>query len=304
MKTIAPVVSEEIYNYADDNTISRYGDDIDTVKILLEDATHEALDWFSCNEMQANPSKFQALVLGSNIDKTDLAFNIAGSEITPSKSVNLLGVEIDDKLDFSIHISKICKKAVQQLGALARLSKVLDRGTKMIIFNSFILSNFNYCPLVWHHCSLDSSKKMEKIQERGLRFVFNDSESSYNELLNKANKNLLYIERIKRLAVLTFKCKNQIGPASQHNIYATKDIPYNLRDTSKLTQPKANTSTYGLNSLKYSGAALWNTILPKEFKEISQSDNLKKLNIFQRLIKSWSGPSCTCGACNLCKISS
>ena len=145
---------------------------------------------------------------------------------------------------------------------------------------------------------------MEKIQERGLRFVFNDSESSYNELLNKANKNLLYIERIKRLAVLTFKCKNQIGPASLHNIYATKDIPYNLRDTSKLTQPKANTSTYGLNSLKYSGAALWNTILPKEFKEISQSDNLKKLNIFQRLIKSWSGPSCTCGVCNLCKISS
>ena len=156
-----------IYNYADDNTISRYGDDIDTVKILLEDATHEALDWFSCNEMQANPSKFQALVLGSNIDKTDLAFNIAGSEITPSKSVNLLGVEIDDKLDFSIHISKICKKAGQQLGALARLSKVLDRGTKMIIFNSFILSNFNYCPLVWHHCSLDSSKKNGKNTRTG-----------------------------------------------------------------------------------------------------------------------------------------
>merc|ERR1712121_378878 len=37
-----------IYNYADDNTISRYGDDIGTVKIILEDATHEALDWFSC----------------------------------------------------------------------------------------------------------------------------------------------------------------------------------------------------------------------------------------------------------------
>ena len=256
-----------LYNYADDNTISRHADNIDSVKSLLEDATHEALEWFTQNEMQANPSKFQALLLGTNVSSVNTSFNIKGSKIAPSNSVKLLGIEIDNKLNFSCHISKICKKAGQQLGALARLSKVLDQDTKMTIFNSFILSNFNYCPLVWHHCSLENSRKIEKIQERGLRFVYNDSTSTYFELLGRAQKNLLYIERLKKLAIFVFKCKHELGPVSLHNVYASKSVPYNFRDSSKLIQPNTNTTTFGLKSLKYTGAALWNNVLPKELKK-------------------------------------
>ena len=43
-----------------------------------------------------------------------------------------------------------------------------------IIFHSFVLSNFNFCPLSWHFCSEANTKKIEKIQERALRFVYND----------------------------------------------------------------------------------------------------------------------------------
>ena len=112
-----------LYNYADDNTISRYGETVSVVKRLLEDATKGALDWFSNNEMQANPSKFQALLLGRDTEKSSISFNVSGTNITPSTSVNLLGVEIDNKLNFSKHISKICSRAGQQLSALSRLSK-------------------------------------------------------------------------------------------------------------------------------------------------------------------------------------
>ena len=187
-----------LYNYADDNTISRHGQSVSVVKHLLEEATISALDWFESNEMQANPSKFQALLLGSDSKHLNTVFNLKGIDISPSASVNLLGIEIDNKLNFSLHISKICTKAGQQLSALARLSKILDHDTKMLVFNSFILSNFNYCPLVWHHCSIGDSRKMEKIQERGLRFVYNDSLSSYSELLIRADKKILYIERLKK----------------------------------------------------------------------------------------------------------
>ena len=224
-------------------------------------------------------------------------FNIKGAEIRPSISVKLLGIEIDNKLNFSKHISNICKKAGQQLSALARLSKFLDPDTKLIVFNSFVLSNFNYCPLVWHHCSIRDNRKMEKIQERGLRFVYNDSKSSYKELLSKANKNILYIERLKKLAVFVFRSKNEIGPASVHNMFVTKDLNYSLRDSSKCVQPKSNTTTFGLNSLTYSGAKLWNNELPKKFKEIND------FNVFKKLVKTWSGPSCRCGVCTGCRLS-
>ena len=164
-----------------------------------------------------------------------------------------------------------------------------------MIFNSFILSNFNYCPLVWHHCSIENSKKMEKLQERGLRFVYQDSKSSYTELLNKANKNMLYINRIKKIALLVFKCVNKIGPSSVHDLYTKKHFTSGLRDPNNIKQPIPNTTSYGLRNLQYSGASIWNK-MPKDLKETIE------FNTFKRLIKTWSGPLCNCGVCTQCKI--
>ena len=266
------------------------------VKTHLEDATNSALNWFSENEMQANPSKFQALLLGTKLKNSNISFNIGDTTITPSTYVNFLGIEIDKNLNFSDHISSICLKAGRQLGALARLAKIFDIDTKLIIFNSFILSHFNYCPLVWHHCSIGSSRKMEKIQERGLRFVYNDAKSSYTQLLTKANKKLLYINRLKKIAEFVYRCVNSEGPASVQDLYSVKNISYNLRDSSRTKQPKSSTITFGLNSLKYSGSSLWN-ILPVSLKESCD------VKVFKRLIKDWTGPSCSCRACTLCKLS-
>jgi hypothetical protein len=48
---------------------------------------------------------------------------------------------------------------------------------------TFILSNFNFCPLSWHFCSEANTNKIEKIQERALRFIYNDYNSTYESLL-------------------------------------------------------------------------------------------------------------------------
>ena len=108
---------------------------------------------------------------------------------------------------------------------------------------------------------------------------------------------MLFIDRLRKIAVFVYKCKNEIGPSLVHHMYSTKDISYNLRDKSKLVQPKTNTTTFGINSLKYSGAALWNNMLPANLKEIIDFKHFKKL------IKTWTGPSCSCGVCTICKLS-
>ena len=54
---------------------------------------------------------------------------------------------------------------------------------KTILVNSFIYSNFNYCPFVWHITSANSIRVIEKIQEPLLRFQFYDFYSTYEELL-------------------------------------------------------------------------------------------------------------------------
>lgn len=48
------------------------------------------------------------------------------------------------------------------------------------MYYSFEMSNLNYCPLTWHFSSETNVEKIEKIQERALRFIYDDYKSSYD----------------------------------------------------------------------------------------------------------------------------
>ena len=92
--------------------------------------------------------------------------------IKASPSVNLLGVQIDDQLNFSLHISNICRSAANQLNALIRLKRFLTFEVKKTLINSYFYSNFNYCLLVWMFSSAKSLNKVESLQKRALRFLY------------------------------------------------------------------------------------------------------------------------------------
>ncbi len=54
-----------------------------------------------------------------------------------------------------------------------RLSIIIGMEVKLSIYRDFILSNFNYCPVVWMLCGQGNVKKMERLQLKALHFVFN-----------------------------------------------------------------------------------------------------------------------------------
>ena len=140
--------------------------------------------------MIVSPEKFQAIIIdrkGRNNNPTEI--NIGGKKIYSESSVLLLGLEIDSKLNFDKHISKLGNKSAGQLNALNRLNRYLGFEEKKILINSFIYGNFNYCPLVWHFCSKNSLNKIANIQKRALRFLLNDYESDNKTLLKKVINN-------------------------------------------------------------------------------------------------------------------
>ena len=66
------------------------------------------------------------------------------------------------------------------------------------------MSNFNYCPVVWHFCGESNTKKMEKIQERALMFIYEDFNSDYDTLLLKPGLPSLKIKRQRMMAIEIF----------------------------------------------------------------------------------------------------
>ena len=56
-----------------------------------------------------------------------ISLNVGNEVIAAGKSVNLLGITIDNKLNFNEYISKLCKKNSLKLHALSRVSNYLSR---------------------------------------------------------------------------------------------------------------------------------------------------------------------------------
>ena len=165
------------------------------------------------NDMIVNPGKFQSIIIKKNSKMKDsYPPNINDQKINSANCVKVLGIEIDNKLCFEQHISTLCKKASNQLNAIGRIQKNMDFKEKEILLNSFVYSNFNYCPLVWHFCSSKSLTKIEKIQGRALRLLHNDFTSDYSELLNRSGKPSMEVTRLRTLALEIFKTLNILNP--------------------------------------------------------------------------------------------
>ena len=76
--------------------------------------------------MIVNPDKFQVILLDKRgSDNTNIELKIGTEKIKSTSSVKLLGVHIDDELNFNHHINKLCKSAGNQLNALTRLKSFL-----------------------------------------------------------------------------------------------------------------------------------------------------------------------------------
>ena len=88
-------------------------------------------------------------------------------------SVELLGIQIDGKLNFNLHISKICKYAINTLNVLISLKKFLSFHAKEVLINSYIISNF-----IWMSSSTQSPNKIENLQKRALRLLYDDFKAS------------------------------------------------------------------------------------------------------------------------------
>ena len=100
--------------------------------------------------MMVNPNKFQAILLNkSKSTHVEATMNIGNEKIESLSPVKLLGIEIDYKLNFNNHVNTICRSAANQLNALIRLKRFLEIQERKALIQSFVLSNFNYCPLVW-----------------------------------------------------------------------------------------------------------------------------------------------------------
>ena len=129
------IVNEiDFASYADDNTPFVSGDRLDDALVSLENASLKFFDWFSNNQMKANPDKCHLLTSSTD----SIAIKIKDIEILNSESEKLLGVTIYNKLNFNNHIQKILKKS----SCFSKNQTIYDHLSKEAINKLFLITAF------------------------------------------------------------------------------------------------------------------------------------------------------------------
>ena len=281
-------VDAHVCNFADDTTLTACNIRMEDLLHDLEDNTLSAILWFENNYMKLNQSKCHFLTCGTH---EHLWVRVGDEKIWESQSEKLLGMIVDKKLSFDLHLRTLCKKVNQKVSALARIVPFLPFSKRHLIMKTFIESQFSYCPLVWMFCSRTMNTKVNRIHERALRLVYQDYHSTFDELLDKDNSLCFHHRNIHQVAIEMFKVKHNLSPPFMKDIFS--EIERKTRSGTSFSRPHVNSVKRGDRSLRSFGPIVWNTMLP---------DSLKKcetLDLFKHSIKSWKPENCPC---ELCKV--
>ena len=218
--------------------------------------------------MIVNPEKHQAMVLGANSNYE--------SSFPVKNSIDLLGATIDKDLSFNHHISQICEKVNKQFSVLKRFKNIITSNVMLRLYKAFILPQFQYCSLIWHFSGTRNCDKLESLNKRILRFIFNNSLSSYDELLKKAKIASLYTGRLHKIIIVVFKSlfvSTYSGYLKE--LFVFRNSSYSLRGNNILTLPVPRTTNYGLECIRYQAAQIWNS-LPDSMRTMTSFKYFKK----------------------------
>ena len=202
----------------------------------------------------------------------------------------MLGVYFDNKLSFTTHVTKLCKKAGQKLHALTRISTFMSLQQRKTIMNTFILSQFGYCPLIWMCHSRSLNSRINRIHERALRIIYNDNISSFQQLPEISGTVKIHESNLQRLATEIYKALNNLSSSLVSELFQIKDTKYNLCEASSFVTRNVKTVSYGTESISYLAPKIWEQV-PDEIK------NCKSVNSFKSKIILWIPKACPCRIC-------
>ena len=279
-------VDAHVCNFADDTTLTACSVKIEDLLHELEDNTLSAIIWFENNYMKLNQSKCHFLTCGT---PEHLWVRVGDERIWESQSEKLLGMVVDKKLSFDLHLRSLCRKVNQKVSALARIVHFLPFSKRYLIMKTFIESQFSYCPLVWMFCSRTMNSKINRIHERALRLVYQDYDSTLEELLCKDKSLCFHHRNIHQVAIEMYKVKHELSPSFIQDIFCA--VNRNTRSGTAFSRPNVSTVKRGDRSLRSFGPIVWNSMLPDTLK------NCESLEQFKHSIKSWKPENCPCELC-------
>ena len=166
------------------------------------------------------------------------------------------------------------------LWLLSKIKTYLPQEHRLLYYNSYIKSQFDYCSIIWSNSS--NFNVNNKLQRRACKLILLNDYNSLSESLDQLDiLSFVFLNKAK-----IYKIYNNLAPSYLHEMFQMRAVNLestlsNLRSVANkhyvLPQAKCNLFK---GSLSFSGVLVWNSI-PLDIK------NSTSLQMFSKRCSEW-----------------
>lgn len=258
-------VYSDILMFADDSVLIKTSNHIQENCKKLECDLKMVSDYFKRLKLGLNVSKTKIMHFDKCFKRCSLSnvpnIMLNGVDVVTVTSFKYLGIWIDNKLKFSVHLDACVKNACHKIYMLRKIRNCINVRTASTIYKTMILPIIEYGNIFLLSCTSAEITKIQCIQNKGLKVAFNRDRRYSTRLLHK-EANLASWEVRSRISAnrLMFKYK--------FNTENLEECRSGTRLQSgplfKVERPKSKSF---INSLSYKIRVLWNE-LPASLRNI------------------------------------
>ena len=262
-----------------------------TLETTLNTDLKSISDWLKANRLSVNVDKSKLLIFRSKQRKLDLnhiSIKMEGSRLIPCENVKYLGLYLDKNLSWDFHVNQLSKKLSRTNDILSKIRHFVSMKILISIYYSIFYSHILYGCSVWSMTTKTNLDIITVLQKKCIRIINHAPFNSHtNELFIKNElvklEDIIKIEQLK----LVFDFKNKNLPNDLQNLFQYNNeihthVTRNVKNEG-LYVPQINTSSYGINSIRYCAPVIWNTSV----KYNNEVNNIKTTSMFKFYLKKY-----------------
>jgi hypothetical protein len=275
-------LNSHIFLYCDDISLTTCAENPDLLKSFLEQDLQSITNWLDFHFLSPNANKTKYVLFHNRKYQEHFAvrpLNISFKNTTIERveSLKLLGLQIDENLNFHTHVHQIQSKIVPFIFALKRIRKLISDKVAMNMYYAYVNSRIEYMISVWSATPKYLMDSIEILQRKGLRIVLNK-----HYLCNKSE---LYSNKILPVSasgkisssIMVFKMIHNFATNNNDFTYANQVHNHRTRFANSFIIPRHNTQLASNNF--YIRAVQFYNQLPQEIK------NFPTLSLFKSNVK-------------------
>ena len=269
-------------HFADDTNLSIQGKNLQELEIVLDEELSRVDEWLCCNRLSLNIGKTHYMIFKGGRADDSMSLSIRNVKVDRAEDdvVKILGLMIDNKLNFNVHVDVLCGKLSRSCGVIFRLSHCFPRRILKMLYNSIVLPRLIYCIEIWGGTSVTNMRRVSRLQNRVVKLL------GCGELIKiyKENNILPVGSLCEYFTIIKFYQqyvlhRNEVLNSNITVLEPIHEYPTRFSESLCLNTPNVNKSKLYCSFL-YRGVKLWNG-LPDYLR------NIDTLPEFKRNIKTY-----------------